>query len=97
MEELITKIEIFKNYLEKDEIIKETKKVLEKINNDKELIKLIEEYKSKPIDELKYKIYSNENYRRYKELENDINIMILQINNKLKEITSKDQCSLWKY
>lgn len=94
MEELITKMEKFKNYLEKDEIIKETKEVLEKINNDKELIKLIEEYKSKPVDELKYKIYNNKNYRRYKELENDINIMILQINNKLKEITSKDQCSL---
>jgi len=94
MEELINKIEKLKICLENETTIIEIKEVLKKINNDKELIDLIEEYKHKPKDELKYQIYNNENYRRYKELENDINIVILQINNKLKEITSKGKCSL---
>ena len=94
MENLINKIEKLKNSLEQEEKIIEVKKLLKIINNDKELIKLINDYKEKPIDELKYTIYNNKNYKRYKELENDINIMILQINNKLKEITNKDKCSL---
>lgn len=94
MENLINEIEKLKNSLEKEEKIIEVKKLLEIINNDKELIELINEYKEKPTEELKYTIYNNITYKRYKELENDINIMILQINNKLKEITNKDKCSL---
>ena len=92
MEELLEKINNLENALDKMESVKEIKKMNEEIKKDEVLISLIEEYKKHPNDELKYKIYQNSLYQKYKERETDINILIFEINRKLKTITNKKGC-----
>lgn len=92
MEELLEKINNLENALDKMESVKEIKKMNEEIKKDEVLISLIEEYKKYPNDELKYKIYQNHLYQKYKERETDINILIFEINRKLKTITNKKGC-----
>ena len=43
---------------------------------------------------LKEKILSNKLFKEYKDKEIDLNVLIMQINNKLKEISDKGKCSL---
>lgn len=93
MEKLLELMKQLEDKLDKEPKILETKEVLSKIYADKQLLALIEEYKLSRKEELKYEIYKNVNFKRYKELENDINIIILQINQKLKNITSKGKCN----
>lgn len=93
MEKLLELMKQLEDKLDKEPKILETKEVLSKIYVDKQLLALIEEYKLSRKEELKYEIYKNVNFKRYKELENDINIIILQINQKLKNITSKGKCN----
>ena len=92
MLELLENLELLKNTMEKDERIKETKQLQRDINNDKELINLINLYKDKPNIQLKYQIYENNNYKKYKELENEIKFLILDINKHLKEIKGSAVC-----
>lgn len=92
MEELLEKINNLENALDKIESVKEIKKLNEEIKKDEVLISLIEEYKKYLNDELKYKIYQNPLYQKYKERETDINILIFEINRKLKTITNKKGC-----
>ena len=92
MEELLEKINNLENALDKIESVKEIKKMNEEIKKDEVLISLIEEYKKYPSDELKYKIYQSPLYQKYKERETDINILIFEINKKLKTITNKKGC-----
>lgn len=92
MEELLEKINNLENALDKMESVKEIKRLNEEIKKDEVLISLIEEYKKYPSDELKYKIYQNPLYQKYKERETDINILIFEINRKLKTITNKKGC-----
>lgn len=92
MEELLEKINNLENALDKIESVKEIKKLNEEIKKDEVLISLIEEYKKYPSDELKCKIYQNPLYQKYKERETDINILIFEINRKLKTITNKKGC-----
>jgi len=92
MEELIELIDNLKSSLDKEEIVKKIKKLNKEIVKDKELIKLIEEYKKSSNEELKKEIYSNKLYKEYKESETDLNILIMTINKKLKEINNKRHC-----
>lgn len=94
MEKLIEKIENLKNELDKTPDIKKVKDLNEKIRKDKELLKLLEEYKNYPKEETKNKIQNNKLFKEYKESETDINILILQINKKLNEISNKGKCDL---
>lgn len=92
MEELLEKINNLEQALDEIESVKEIKKLNEEIKKDKVLISLIEEYKKYPSNELKYKIYKNPLYQKYKEKETDINILIFEMNRKLKTITNKKGC-----
>ena len=47
-----------------------------------------------PKEETKKQILDNELFRKYKEKETDLNILILKINSELKQITKKDKCGL---
>lgn len=94
MEKLIEKVEKLKLELDEHPSIKDIKKLNQEIAKDRELIELIKTYNITNDENLKQNIISNELFKKYKEKETDVNIIILAINQKLKEITNKGKCKL---
>lgn len=96
-EELNLKIDNLINLLNNDSrIIKleeekckllNNKGLLDKIDKLKRLDKYSIEYK-----ELKNELFSDKDFVLFKELENEINYLILEINGKLKKLTNERRC-----
>ena len=89
MEELWNKIDNLEKALNDLDLVKEIKELTREVNDNQELKKMLEEYQLKPTEDLKRKIIANDLFSRYKEKETDINILIMHINQKLKEINSE--------
>lgn len=94
MNELIEKVDNLKKSISELDKVKEIKELNKEIIKDKELLKLIEEYNRTQDEKLKKEIINNELFKKYKVLETDINVIILEINSKLKQITNKDKCGV---
>ena len=94
MEELYIRIDNLLKALNNTKEVEEIKKYNELINNDKDLLFNIKKYKETNDIRLKEKILSNKLFKEYKDKEIDLNVLIMQINNKLKEISDKGKCSL---
>ena len=89
MNELIDKVENLKKTLDNTKEVKEITELNNEIMKDKELLKLIEEYQRTQDEKLKEKIIHNPLFKEYKKKETDLNLLILSINQQLKEITGK--------
>lgn len=94
MEKLLEKLEQLRTDLEKEEVIKEIKDLNTQLNTNEKLLKLLKDYQNYPTETLKKEIINYPLFQKYKEKETDINILILEINQKLKIITKKDKCQL---
>ncbi len=94
MEKLIEKVENLKNVLDEQEKIKQIKNSNVKVLEDEELLKLIKDYNQTKNPSIKEKILRNKNFQDYKEQETEINFIILEINQKLKEISKRGNCNL---
>ena len=94
MEELYIRIDNLLKALNNTKEVEEIKKYNELINNDKDLLFNIKKYKETNDIRLKEKILSNKLFKEYKDKEIDLNVLIMQIKNKLKEISDKGKCSL---
>ena len=81
--------------LDSSTLVKDIKELNNKILKDKELSNLLKKYNEYPTKELKQQIIDNKLFQEYKVKETDLNILILEINKKLKEISKKGEC-LWK-
>ncbi len=92
MNELIEKVNNLKESIDELEKIKEIKKLNKEVIKDKELLKLVEEYNRTQDEGLKKQIVNNELFKKYKVLETDINVIILEINSKLKQINNEGKC-----
>ena len=96
METLTEKVNELKDSLSNTKEVLDIKELNKEIKKDKKLIELLNEYHLYPKEETKKQILNNELFRKYKEKETDLNILILKINKELKQITKKDKCGLWK-
>jgi len=96
MEKLIEKIDVLLQELDKTAEVKEIRKTTKEINKDKDLKELLVKYQVSKDENLKKEILKNPLYKKFKEDETNINILILEINSKLKEISNKGKCSIWK-
>ena len=94
METLIEKVNKLKDSLSNTKEVLDIKELNKEIKKDKKLIELLNEYHLYPKEETKKQILNNELFRKYKEKETDLNILILKINKELKQITKKDKCGL---
>ena len=94
MEELYNKIDNLKNALDNDECIKNLKKLNKEVFQDEKLISLIEKYNYNKDERIQTEIINNELYRKYKQQETELNLLIWEINSRLKEIHKKDKCGL---
>lgn len=85
MEELLKLLEKDERVIllkeKKNQLLKD-KKLIDKINKLKELDKYSNEYKK-----IKIELFNVDTFVEFKQLENEINLLILEINNKLKELT----------
>ena len=94
METLIEKVNELKDSLSSTKEVLDIKELNKEIKKDKKLLSLLNEYHLYPKEETKKQILDNELFRKYKEKETDLNILILKINSELKQITKKDKCGL---
>lgn len=78
--------------IDKSNLISDIKEIQDKIFNDKELLSLLKEYENNPNNNVKDRIISNPLFCDYKEKEIDLNIFIMEINRRLKEISKKEGC-----
>ena len=80
-------LEAYQNLLDAIERSKIKKGLLLKKQSvlaNEELINKIKMYQATPSEQLKQEIYQNKDYQQYKQLETDLNLIILQINFKFK-------------
>ena len=70
----------------------EVDKALDDIYKDEKLVKLIELYHKNNLDSDRLAIYNNEKFRKYKHLENEVNMLILELNKIFLSLRS----SLWE-
>lgn len=89
MEELYELVDNLKSYLDNLEDIKKIKDINNKLSNNKDLLNKIDLYRKTSDINLKKEILSNKDYKEYKRLESNINLLILQINTKLKELVPR--------
>jgi cell fate (sporulation/competence/biofilm development) regulator YlbF (YheA/YmcA/DUF963 family) len=93
MEKLIEKTNELIDAIDKCPTVLEIKELNKELENNKELLNLIEDYKNTKNESIKEKIISNDFFRKYKEKETDINILIMSINQKLKKISNERSCN----
>ena len=92
MEELIEKVEELKKELNNTKQVKELKEINNSIMKDQELLNDIKKYNETQDLSIKERIINHKLFREYKDKETELNILILEINSKLKEISSNRSC-----
>ena len=92
MEELIEKLEQLKKEISSLDIVEELQKRKDDVMNDSSLVEKIEEYKKHPKESLKKEIILSPSFLAYKEMETEIDLLILQINQEFKKIRKKYDC-----
>ena len=92
MEELIEKLEQLKKEISSLDIVEELHKRKDEVMNDSGLVEKIEEYKKQPKESLKKEIISSPSFLAYKEMETEIDLLILQINQEFKKIRKSYDC-----
>ena len=92
MEELIEKMEQLKEEISRDLVVVDYLKEKKKILNNKELISKIERYQQTKLDILKKEIESSPSFLAYKQKETNVNLLILGINQKFKQLNPSFNC-----
>lgn len=94
MNDLMEKVDNLITSIDSTKQVEEIKEINEEIMKDKDLLEMISKYNVTQDEELKKKIISNKLFNDYKEKETKLNVLILELNSKLKEISNKGKCSL---
>lgn len=84
--------------LELDERITTLKNVKQQLLSSQEFMKKIEKLKTLDIyssryTELKKELFNDPHFGTYKQLENELNLLIMEINQKLSKLTDERRCS----
>ena len=95
---LFEKLEDLFNDLDNCDEIKEMIELKNKIKEDKELSRLLEEYRlldkyDSKIKDIKFQIINNSLVKKYRELENNLYFTVLEVNAKLNTLVDKKRCS----
>lgn len=94
MDELMEKVDNLIDTIDNSKQVKDIKNINEEIMQDKELLDLIKKYNETYDEGIKEMIINNKLFSDYKHKETELNILILEINSRLKGINSKGKCSL---
>lgn len=92
MEELMELVDNLIKKIDSLELVSDIRKLNSMIRNDSNLMKLLDEYKYNKSDDLKEKIISNDLFSKYKDKECEVNLLIMEINQKLSSINNRRSC-----
>lgn len=92
MLELLEQIENLKTELDHLSIWDELEKIKIKIFSNQELVEKIKKYHETESQSLRLEIYQYDEMKKYKELENEVNFMILEINQILNTMKDRGGC-----
>ena len=92
MNELIEKVDNLKKSLDSSDMVLSLKEVEDRVKKDSTLIGLLEEYQIYPREDLKEMILSSPLFQEFKIKETDLNLFIMDMNQRLKKISSKGEC-----
>ena len=92
MNELMNSVDNFLDELDSSSLVLNLKEVLNKVKEDKKLVKLLEEYNTYPKENIKNEIIKNKTFQEFKIKETELNLFIMEINQKLKTISKKGKC-----
>ena len=95
MEKLIEKTNRLLEEIDKLSQVKRIRQLNKIISCDIELRELIDNYNYNKTDNLKRRIIDNNLFKEYKDNETDINLLIMDINSRLKSINGNKGCK-WK-
>lgn len=93
MIELMQKIRYFQESLDNMNIFKDINNDINNIKLNKELLDKIKKYNYNFNTDLRNDIYNHKEINEYKKHENEVNLMIFEINNKLKKISINRSCN----
>lgn len=96
MEKLLEKISILKEELDQTTQVKNIQALNIKLKQNKQLMDKIALYSQTRKESIKEEIYSDELFQQYKKAETELNVLVLEVNSKLKKINSKGKCNIWK-
>lgn len=92
MEKLIEKTNRLLEEIDKLSQVKRIRQLNKIISCDIKLRKLIDNYNYNKTDNLKRRIIDNNLFKEYKDNETDINLLIMDINSRLKSINGNKGC-----
>ena len=92
MNELYEKLDNLKKELDNLDLFKKIEDSIKKIESNKGLMAKIEKFNKTKNNDIRLDIYKYDEIKEYKELENEVNLLILQINTKLKKIKDTRSC-----
>ena len=98
--ELIKILNELLDEFDKSSLIKDIVRIKKEIYSDVELKELFDQYKtidniySSELIELKRKISSNEKIKKFRVLQNELNLLIIEINKRLNTLTDRKRCNI---
>ena len=93
MNEVMEKVNLLIEELEKSSTIQNLKKKKNEVFSNPHLFSLLKEYEEARKEEIKQEIIQDPLFQEYKEEEININLLILEINQRLKKIKEKGECN----
>ena len=96
MNEVYEKIYELEEYIDSLSIFKKMDDTINNIKNNEDLTKKIETYHQKEDEKLRKEIYLDKDFYNYKQLETEVNLLIVRINQKLRKEFNGRGCNLWR-
>ena len=93
MNELIDKVDNLKKELDSSTLVTSVRESLAKVKQDQELMDLLKEYEQYPKEDTKNKILENKTFKEFKIKETELNLFIMELNQRLKSIAKKGKCN----
>ena len=92
MNELMDQLDNLKNELDASSMVMDIRSLLKRIEEDTELSSMLKDYQVRPNDELKNKILESDLFQEYKIKETELNLFIMEVNQRLGVIHKKGGC-----
>lgn len=92
MNELMNKVDNLIESIDKTELVKDLENIQKKVYQDKDLYETLEKYQEYPTEELKSKIIDSKLFQEYKIKETELNLFIMEVNQRLKKISTRKEC-----
>ena len=81
-----------KDELDTSTMVMDIRSLLKRIEEDTELSSMLKDYQVRPNDELKNKILASDLFQEFKIKETELNLFIMEVNQRLGKITKKGGC-----